>query len=120
MLFDFDDKVIIHNRIPYEEILNKIDEKEWENYSYLSIGPPKCFGQYFSDHQPPIKEWFTQGGFAGENILPHEYILEKFKGVEAITSWNLSGAKKETVFIINNLHTVSIHHFHNRFSSRFV
>ncbi len=35
--------------------------------------------------------WFCQGGFAGDNIIPQEYRLEKFNGKRTCATFNLNG-----------------------------
>ena len=35
--------------------------------------------------------WFCQGGFAGDNIIPKEYRLEKFDGMITCPTFNLNG-----------------------------
>ncbi|MGH1517950.1 nucleoside hydrolase [Chryseobacterium sp. JK1] len=35
--------------------------------------------------------WFCQGGFAGDNIVPKEYRLEKFDGKRTCATFNLNG-----------------------------
>jgi pyrimidine-specific ribonucleoside hydrolase len=47
-------------------------------------------------------KWTCQGGFAGENIVPAEFVLEKFKGKNTCLTFNLGGDKKAAEFLICN------------------
>lgn len=38
--------------------------------------------------------WFAQGGFAGCNVVPEEYQLEKFKGMRICPTYNFNGDPK--------------------------
>lgn len=40
---------------------------------------------------PMYKEWTCQGGFAGDNVVPEEHRLEKFKGKITCPTFNLNG-----------------------------
>lgn len=46
---------------------------------------PSLRGAYF------FRDWTCQGGFAGDNIVPEEHRLEKFKGRMTCPTFNLNG-----------------------------
>jgi inosine-uridine nucleoside N-ribohydrolase len=43
-----------------------------------------------------------QGGFAGRNIVPECVALDKFKDKEMVPSWNLDGALKDTLRVLQS------------------
>jgi pyrimidine-specific ribonucleoside hydrolase len=43
-----------------------------------------------------------QGGFVGRNIVPESVALEKFKDKEMVPSWNLDGALKDTLRVLQS------------------
>ena len=108
-LFGFDNEVVINTTTATYDILKNIPLEELSVCSFLSIGPLKGFGSFFKNYsksmsyQFHIKEWFTQGGFAGCNVVPDDLILDKFKGIKEVASWNLSGAEKEVKFMLKTL-----------------
>jgi len=108
-LFGFDNDIIVNTTTSTSDILKNIPLEELSMCSFLSIGPLKGFGSFFKNYskvmpyQFHIKEWFTQGGFAGCNVVTDELILDKFKGIKEIASWNLSGAEKEVKFMLKTL-----------------
>jgi pyrimidine-specific ribonucleoside hydrolase len=38
-----------------------------------------------------LGRWVAQGGFAGEGVVPRELQMDKFKGMEACSTWNFCG-----------------------------
>ncbi len=43
-----------------------------------------------------------QGGFVGRNIVPESVALDKFKDKEMVPSWNLDGALKDTLRVLQS------------------
>jgi pyrimidine-specific ribonucleoside hydrolase len=41
----------------------------------------------------PLKEWWAQGGFAGDSVMGNRTILDKFKGLETCQSFNFSNRR---------------------------
>jgi inosine-uridine nucleoside N-ribohydrolase len=41
-----------------------------------------------------LGRWVAQGGFAGEGVVPAELQLDKFKGLDAVQTYNFNGAPK--------------------------
>jgi len=48
-----------------------------------------------------INEIVIQGGFAGDNIVPPEFVLDKFKGKITCPTFNLNGAIDAALYISN-------------------
>ena len=65
-------------------------------------GPNKNLGKALQNGELKIKAWFAQGGFAGDNIVPEEYILPKFKGKQTCATWNFGGLVKETKLALSS------------------
>lgn len=69
-----------------------------ENVTVVVGSAPKNIGALFRkvpDH--PLHRWVQQGGFAGDNLVPEEDRLEKFKGRITCPSFNPGGAWKQTL-----------------------
>jgi pyrimidine-specific ribonucleoside hydrolase len=49
-----------------------------------------------------IKRWVGQGGFAGDNIVPEEHRLEKFKGLTKVATYNFNGDPKAAKVLLNS------------------
>lgn len=60
------------------------------NVTLLTGAPLKNPGRYPSIG-PFFREWVGQGGFAGDNVVPEEHRLEKFKGRITCPTFNLAG-----------------------------
>lgn len=49
-----------------------------------------------------LRYWVAQGGFAGENVVPEENRLEKFKGMVACPTYNFNGDPKAALYLLEN------------------
>lgn len=67
-----------------------------ENTILFTGGPNKNLGKALSNGKLKLKSWFAQGGFAGDNIVPTEYILPKFKGRITYPTWNFGNSIEDT------------------------
>lgn len=57
----------------------------------------------FSQLDVIIPEVVIQGGFAGDNIVPPELVLEKFKGKITCPTFNLNGDVKAALHVLSSL-----------------
>jgi inosine-uridine nucleoside N-ribohydrolase len=48
-----------------------------------------------------VKRWVAQGGFAGDNVIPKEYRLEKFDGMITCPTFNFNGDPKAALFLLS-------------------
>lgn len=49
-----------------------------------------------------IKKWVGQGGFAGDNVVPPEYRMEKFAGMITCPTYNLNGDPKSALLLLES------------------
>jgi inosine-uridine nucleoside N-ribohydrolase len=49
-----------------------------------------------------ISKWFGQGGFAGDGVVPPEFRLPKFEGLETCLSFNFNGDSKGAKLALNS------------------
>jgi pyrimidine-specific ribonucleoside hydrolase len=49
-----------------------------------------------------IKKWVGQGGFAGDNVVPPEYRMEKFAGMETCPTYNFNGDPKSALLLLES------------------
>lgn len=49
-----------------------------------------------------IKKWVGQGGFAGDNVVPPEYRMEKFDGLQTCPTYNFNGDPKSATLLLNS------------------
>lgn len=68
--------------------------------TYLTGAPLKNYGAYAGYYFFP--RWVGQGGFAGDNIVPEEDRLEKFKGRITCPTFNLGGASQAALAILTD------------------
>ena len=47
-----------------------------------------------------ISRWVAQGGFAGDNVVPVQYRLTKFTGMDTCVTYNFNGDKKATLLAL--------------------
>ncbi|MCP4521066.1 MAG: hypothetical protein GY827_05185 [Cytophagales bacterium] len=47
-----------------------------------------------------MDKWVTQGGFAGDNVVPSEYRLEKFEGMISCPTFNFNGASNVALSLL--------------------
>jgi len=68
------------------DVLNSelADEYLAKGAKLLTCGLPK---NYRGKH---IKNWWAQGGFAGDSVMGDRPVLDKFKGLECVTSFNFT------------------------------
>lgn len=74
-----------------------------------------CGGNHTFPTAPLFNKWVCQGGFAGDSVVPEQFRLEKFKGLETCPTFNLNGNPaaalilletdriKEKVFVSKNV-----------------
>ena len=58
-----------------------------------------------------LNELVVQGGFAGDNIMPPELILEKFAGKITCATYNLGGDKEAALYITANRANIGVQHY---------
>jgi inosine-uridine nucleoside N-ribohydrolase len=51
-----------------------------------------------------FSEWTCQGGFVGNNIVPDEEALEKFRGMDAVPTFNLNGDPKAALALTDQIY----------------
>jgi pyrimidine-specific ribonucleoside hydrolase len=101
----------------YNKVLGDIPEREadavgWEviydavqNHNDLTVitGAPLSNLYNMLDEFPfrTVKRWVAQGGFAGDNIVPKEYRLEKFDGMLTCPTFNFNGNPKAAEFLLS-------------------
>jgi pyrimidine-specific ribonucleoside hydrolase len=82
-----------------------MDACEWFGTDFTVVvgSPPKNLGEAFRryDHIR-IGHWVQQGGFAGDNLVPEEDRLDKFKGRITCPSFNVGGAHKQTLELLSS------------------
>lgn len=49
-----------------------------------------------------IKRWVGQGGFAGDSVVPSEFRLPKFDGVETCLTYNFNGEPKAALALLSS------------------
>lgn len=49
-----------------------------------------------------LQFWFAQGGFAGDNVVPEEYRLEKFNGMITCPTYNFNGDPKGALYLLDS------------------
>jgi len=58
----------------------------------LTGAPLKNLGKaLWNDALPVTGRWVAQGGFAGDGVVPGEWQLEKFRGMDACPTYNFNG-----------------------------
>jgi len=73
-----------------------------EDTILFTAGPNKNLGEAMKLGTLNLKAWYPQGGFAGDNVVPNEYILDKFKGKIICPTSNFDGSKKESLSAIQS------------------
>lgn len=61
----------------------------------ITGAPLKNLGKVLREPQAEaftLGRWFAQGGFAGEGVVPPERQLTKFRGLDAVPTYNFNGA----------------------------
>ena|SRR3990167_4256760 len=49
-----------------------------------------------------IHRWVAQGGFAGDNIVPEEHRMHKFRGKQECPTWNFGGDSKSAKYLLSS------------------
>lgn len=49
-----------------------------------------------------IPKWVGQGGFAGDSVVPEQFRLEKFKGMESCPTFNFNGDRKGAALMLES------------------
>ncbi len=57
----------------------------------LTGGPLKNLHKFLDKYNVRIDRWVAQGGFAGDNVVPEEHRLDKFKGRNSCPTFNFNG-----------------------------
>ncbi len=81
----------------------KLIEETLLNYPDLIIltgAPLKNFSKLNSELK--INKWVAQGGFAGQNVVPEAYQLEKFKGMLTCPTFNFNGDPSTALKLLSN------------------
>lgn len=61
-------------------------------FTGAALHNPREALQTYDDFE--IGRWVGQGGFAGDSVVPEEFRLEKFKGLETCPTFNFNGDRK--------------------------
>eukprot|EP00697_Spironema_sp_BW2_P001916 gnl/Spiro4/12571_TR6650_c0_g1_i1.p1 gnl/Spiro4/12571_TR6650_c0_g1~~gnl/Spiro4/12571_TR6650_c0_g1_i1.p1 ORF type:complete len:301 (+),score=-42.59 gnl/Spiro4/12571_TR6650_c0_g1_i1:2154-3056(+) len=72
-----------------EDIIAQV-VKQYKNVKIVSGAGLSCVARYLTKHNGELDEVVIQGGFAGDNVVPEEYRLEKFKGKITCPTFNLN------------------------------
>lgn len=64
--------------------------KQYKNVKIVSGAALSCIANYLTKYDVELDEVVIQGGFAGDNVVPEEYRLEKFKGKVTCPTFNLN------------------------------
>ena len=75
----------------------------------LLTGAPLHNLRLFLNHYPlvKIKRWVGQGGFAGDTVVPPEFRLPKFEGLETCLTFNFNGDPKGALGLLSSNHVLS-------------
>ncbi len=46
--------------------------------------------------------FISKGGFAGDNVVPEEYRLAKFAGMQTCATWNFGGARESALALLQS------------------
>lgn len=70
----------------------------------LITGAPVCnAGRMLQKYEDiVIPHWIAQGGFAGDQVVPPEYRLEKFAGMDACPTYNFNGDPKAARYLLES------------------
>ncbi len=63
--------------------------KQFPHLTLLTGAPLKNMSKFSEDIQ--LERWVAQGGFAGDNVVPESYRLDKFKGMLTCPTFNFNG-----------------------------
>ncbi len=103
------DKFNKNEIIPLKEAIELASNEELQSLTYFTGGSLLTLAEIIKK-EPNIKA-FIQGGYAGNNIVPEEIALKKFKKRDTVPSWNLNLNLDATLSVINNkeadLHFIS-------------
>jgi pyrimidine-specific ribonucleoside hydrolase len=85
-----------------KDIIKELSDKYFD-LKILSGAPLGNIYDYLKeDSSNYIDEIVVQGGFAGDNIVPEQCRLEKFKGLNFCPTFNLGGDKKAALYITSD------------------
>lgn len=73
---------------------------QWPELTLLTGAPLKGF-KSLSESQP-IHRWVAQGGFAGDRVVPEEFRLEKFTGMNTCPTYNFNGDVQTAFKLLQN------------------
>jgi inosine-uridine nucleoside N-ribohydrolase len=76
---------------------------QWPD-AVLLTGAPLHNMRLLLNHHPEvmIQRWVTQGGFAGDNLVPPHLRLAEFEGMTSCLSFNFNGDKKGTLLALGS------------------
>jgi pyrimidine-specific ribonucleoside hydrolase len=78
---------------PLSNIKVMADSSLPDNIFYYSVDSS-------TDAEKIFDRWTCQGGFVGDNVLPPYLVLEKFKGKDAVPTFNLNGNPKAALQLL--------------------
>jgi pyrimidine-specific ribonucleoside hydrolase len=85
-----------------EEVYTRLISDFGSRLLIISGAPMKCMGQFFGAHpDAKIDLWVAQGGFAGDCVVPPEFRLSKFRGMNECHTFNFGGCTK-TMDLLQN------------------
>lgn len=82
-----------------EDVIASVEFKYKQNFTIVSGAALSCVSGYLNKYNAGIKQIVVQGGFAGDNVVPVEYRLEKFKGRITCPTFNLNADIKAALHI---------------------
>jgi len=83
------------------ELLKEI-HSEFKDLVFITGAAKTNLYEYMSAENPVVEEWVAQGCFAGDNIVPENLILEKFKGRRTCATFNFGGNKKAALYLLSS------------------
>jgi inosine-uridine nucleoside N-ribohydrolase len=84
-----------------EDILLETYNK-FNDLIFITGGPVTNLANFLQKNQNiTIDSWYGQGGFAGDEVVPQEYRLEKFNGMNTCSTWNFGGDPNSAEFLLN-------------------
>ncbi len=73
-----------------EDIIASMAKAYGDNLKIVSGAALSCIARYIEKYNATLPEVFCQGGFAGQSVVPEQFILPKFAGKETCPSFNLN------------------------------
>lgn len=77
--------------------------KDFPDAVLITGAPLKNLGQFIKNYDLfQLYKWVGQGGFAGDNVVPKEYRLEKFSGMKTCPTFNFNGDPKSALAALSS------------------